>query len=62
MSLSDCEKCWDTPCQCGWEYRGYSREGRAKQAAVVLGIPQEGPLFDKLLALTPEEHPMKGKT
>lgn len=24
MSLSDCPKCWDTPCTCGWEYRNYS--------------------------------------
>ena len=23
MSLSDCLKCWDTPCTCGWEYRNY---------------------------------------
>lgn len=21
MSLSDCTKCWDTPCTCGWDYR-----------------------------------------
>lgn len=20
MSLSDCGKCWDTPCTCGYEY------------------------------------------
>ena len=26
MSLSDCEKCWDTPCQCGYEYREWSWE------------------------------------
>ena len=24
MSLSDCMKCWDTPCSCGWEYRKYT--------------------------------------
>lgn len=24
MSMSDCPKCWDTPCTCGWEYRDYS--------------------------------------
>ncbi len=24
MALSDCEKCWDTPCTCGWGYRDYS--------------------------------------
>ena len=23
MALSDCLKCWDTPCTCGWEYRNY---------------------------------------
>ncbi len=21
MSLSDCEKCWNTPCTCGWDYK-----------------------------------------
>lgn len=24
MSLSDCSKCWNTPCTCGWNYRKYS--------------------------------------
>ena len=26
MSLSDCEKCWDTPCTCGWDYRNWEKE------------------------------------
>ncbi len=26
MSLSSCEKCWDTPCTCGWEYRRWTDE------------------------------------
>ena len=26
MSLSDCMKCWDTPCTCGWDYRNYTRQ------------------------------------
>ena len=24
MSLSDCSKCWDTPCCCGYSYEGSS--------------------------------------
>lgn len=31
MSLSDCPRCWDTPCECGWEYRGWSLENLRKQ-------------------------------
>jgi hypothetical protein len=26
MALSDCERCWETPCVCGWEYRNYSND------------------------------------
>jgi len=26
MSLSDCPKCWDTPCTCGYEYKDWSIE------------------------------------
>jgi hypothetical protein len=26
MSLGDCEKCWSTPCECGYAYRNYSIE------------------------------------
>lgn len=28
--LSDCDKCWDTPCTCGWEYRDYGIEHLSK--------------------------------
>lgn len=24
--MSDCEKCWETPCACGHEYRDWSVE------------------------------------
>ena len=35
MSLSNCIKCWDTPCTCGYTYKEYSRK-RLKE--VVLSI------------------------
>lgn len=31
MSLSDCVKCWDTPCTCGWGYKNYSIEALEKR-------------------------------
>jgi hypothetical protein len=24
MTMSDCSKCWDCPCTCGWDYRYWS--------------------------------------
>lgn len=38
MSLSDCIKCWDAPCTCGYEYRKMNRDARIKLASVILGI------------------------
>jgi hypothetical protein len=26
MAMSDCEKCWDTPCVCGWKYKDYTHD------------------------------------
>ncbi len=57
MAMSDCIKCWNTPCTCGYEYRLDSAEYRIKQASIILGISE-----DKLTALLgphiPEKHPM----
>lgn len=41
MALSDCAKCWDTPCTCGWDYRNWSKEARIALAAVVLGVDRQ---------------------
>lgn len=41
MAMSDCIKCWETPCACGHEYRLWSRDKRIKLAAIILGIPPE---------------------
>lgn len=26
MSMSDCTKCWNTPCNCGYDYQDYNVE------------------------------------
>jgi hypothetical protein len=56
MAMSDCAKCWDTPCQCGWGYRNWSANSREELAARVLGVPLVD-LRDRIRA--PMEHPMK---
>ncbi len=41
MSMSDCIKCWNTPCTCGYEYRMWSKPARIKLAAVILGVTEQ---------------------
>jgi hypothetical protein len=41
MSLSDCTKCWETPCICGHEYEYYTADSRIHLASVVLNIPKQ---------------------
>lgn len=55
--MSDCKKCWDTPCSCGWEYRNWSKEARIEQASIVLGIPKN--ILERLIDDIPEKHPLK---
>lgn len=54
MSMSDCSKCWDTLCCCGWEYRTWTKEQREDLAASALGVS----LSDLREAIqAPERHP-----
>ena len=41
MAMSDCEKCWNTPCDCGWKYREDTKIRRIKLASAVLGVHPE---------------------
>lgn len=57
MSMSDCIRCWETPCVCGWEYRNYTRNRRTDLAAAILGVEVE--LLEKQLGIDiPDKHPM----
>lgn len=54
MAMTDCAKCWETPCTCGWYYRKWTREERIEIAAVILGVkPEALAVID-----VPEKHPM----
>ena len=56
MSLSDCIRCWSTPCNCGWDYKDYSKSRRLQLASVILGI-HLGLLKKEIEEITPENHP-----
>lgn len=57
MSLSDCPRCWNTPCTCGYEYRKMKKSYRIKLASVVLGI-EESRLCTLISEEIPDKHPM----
>jgi hypothetical protein len=35
MGMSDCEKCWDTPCTCGHDYRDWTKGQLRSQIAML---------------------------
>lgn len=37
MALSDCIKCWCTPCECGYKYREMSIENKINQIKAIMG-------------------------
>ena len=46
MGMSDCIKCWDTPCTCGYQYESWSidklhREIRIMQDIVLKKMEEE---------------------
>lgn len=37
MAMSDCSKCWETPCVCGHEYESYNNKKKIELLAAVIG-------------------------
>ncbi len=44
MAMSDCAKCWETPCVCGHDYRGWTVDQLKRQIQMLKSV-----LADKLL-------------
>lgn len=38
MALSDCIKCWDTPCICGWGYRHFTTKMLKNKILLLSGV------------------------
>ena len=38
--MSDCIKCWKTPCVCGYAYRNHTEEAKIKLCSAILDIDQ----------------------
>ena len=50
MGLSfGCEKCWETPCICGWEYRHYSAEHLCEWLEDILKYHDSELIFQMLI-------------
>lgn len=58
MSMSDCIKCWDSPCSCGHDYSTWPKLLRIKLASVVIGCSKEI-LVDRMGDVISERHPMR---
>ena len=58
--MSDCERCWETPCSCGFEYRKMTKSARMKLASAVLGVDKNETVLH-MCVFIPEKHPQHGK-
>lgn len=38
MAMSDCEKCWETPCACGLGYREWTEAQLVAHIAMLQGV------------------------
>lgn len=41
MGMSDCEKCWETPCMCGHDYRNWSESRKAELVKALTGATDD---------------------
>ena len=56
MSMSDCLKCWETPCRCGYDYRDWSSESIEDLRAVLLKVKMINDMYPDI---TEEEFVIK---
>jgi hypothetical protein len=58
MSLSDCPKCWDSNCLCGYKYKDMGQHGRIMFSASILGV-EPHQIAEALSGVIPLYHPKK---
>jgi hypothetical protein len=47
MGLSDCIECWQTPCECGYEYSCWSIQRKVEQIKTIMGKDEKA-ILEKL--------------
>lgn len=46
MAITNCPKCWDTPCECGYQYKNYPKDYFVK---LILGMISQNPYKEEIL-------------
>lgn len=52
MAMSDCIKCWDTPCTCGYDYKDKTEQGMVKYIFSITKYHNQESIFNELLQVS----------
>ncbi len=60
MSMSDCVKCWETPCTCGFYWKDHSMDAKIEQCKSILGDDWRSIIMDQWVRVD-DRLPEKGE-
>lgn len=46
MAITNCPKCWETPCECGYQYKNYPKDYFVK---LILGMISQNQYKEEIL-------------